>query len=329
MDAIHARDLNKTYFTKVKGEGLHGSLRALLKPETRSIAAVKNLSLTVAPGEIVAFIGPNGAGKSTTIKMCTGILHPTSGTVRVLGLDPVTQRKELARRVGTVFGQKSQLWLHLPPLDSFDMLGAIYDVDPKTLKKRIGELTERFELQDLLGQPVRKMSLGQRIRCEIAASLLHDPDIIFLDEPTIGLDVVVKHSIRELILDLNRERGTTIFLTSHDAGDVEQLCRRAVVIDHGELVLDRPVEDLKTHYLNKKVITIRLDSPRTLPSLPGVTALESESGQIRLSVDTRACPVGEVLSRITAMGGIADITVTDPPMEEIISEIFKSGGDHA
>ncbi len=140
---------------------------------------------------------------------------------------------------------------------------------------------------------------------------------------------MVKHSIRELILDLNRERGTTIFLTSHDAGDVEQLCRRAVVIDHGELVLDRPVEDLKTHYLNKKVITIRLDSPRVLPSLPGVAALESESGQIRLSVDTRACPVGEVLSRITAMGGIADITVTDPPMEEIISEIFKSGGDHA
>jgi len=248
MLAIKAQNLNKTYRTRVKAEGLKASFRALVKPVWKDVHAVKDLNMEVEQGDIVAFIGPNGAGKSTFIKMLCGILHPTSGSISVMGMSPSTERRKLAMKIGTVFGQKSQLWLHLPALDSFTLLAAIYEIDSKTHRRRVGELTELFELGEFLDTPVRKLSLGQRIRCEVAASLLHDPQLLFLDEPTIGLDVVVKQAIRELILRRNRESGTTVFLTSHDPSDIEQLCRRAVVIDHGTLVLDTTVQALKNDY---------------------------------------------------------------------------------
>jgi ABC-2 type transport system ATP-binding protein len=252
MYAIETTQLNKTYRTKVKAEGLAASFRALLRPQWKDVPAVRDLTLRVEPGEIVAFIGPNGAGKSTFIKMLCGILHPSSGGLRVLGLNPARQRRKLAMRIGTVFGQKSQLWLHLPAADSFTLLAAIYEIDEARCKQRLAELTELFELAPFLHTPVRKLSLGQRIRCEVAASLLHDPEILFLDEPTIGLDVVVKQALRELILKRNRERGTTVLLTSHDPADIEQLCRRAVVIDQGTVMLDLPVERLKNEYIREK-----------------------------------------------------------------------------
>jgi ABC-2 type transport system ATP-binding protein len=252
MTAIQTRHLTKTYRAKTKTEGLRASFRALIKPEWREVQAVRELSLRVESGEIVAFIGPNGAGKSTFIKMLTGILHPTSGYIRVLGLTPARERRKLAMRIGTVFGQKSQLWLHLPAADSFTLLAAIYELTDTERKQRVAELTALFELEEFLHTPVRKLSLGQRIRCEVAASLLHNPEILFLDEPTIGLDVVVKQAVRELILKRNKERGTTVFLTSHDPADIEQLCRRAVVIDHGTIMLDLPVEQLRNDYINEK-----------------------------------------------------------------------------
>jgi len=323
MQAIEAEGLSKTYRTRVKEEGLSASLRALVHPVYRDIAAVRAIDLTVQRGEILAFIGPNGAGKSTTIKMLTGILRPNSGTIRVLGLDPVKDRSLLAYQIGTVFGQKSQLWFHLPPTDSFALLGRIYDVDRTVLRKRIADLTERFDLGGLLDVPVRKMSLGQRIRCEVAASLLHEPQILFLDEPTIGLDVVVKQSIRELIISLNREKGTTIFLTSHDAGDVEQVCRRAVVIDNGQIVLDQPVKTLKYDYLNRKIIAVRFAEPCALEPLPGVTLEKTGGYGSRISVDTRVRPIGEVMTWLVQKGSVADITVENPPMEEIIGSIFS------
>jgi ABC-2 type transport system ATP-binding protein len=242
---IEAANLTKTYRAKVKAEGLRGSFKALIKPQWRNIEAVRGLQLLVTRGDIVAFIGPNGAGKSTFIKMLTGILYPTSGSVSVLGMSPAKERRRLAMRIGTVFGQKSQLWLHLPTLDSFTMLAAIYEISDAERKKRVAELSDVFELGPFLQTPVRKLSLGQRIRCEVAASLLHDPELLFLDEPTIGLDVVVKQAIRELILERNKTRGTTVFLTSHDPTDIERLCRRAVVIDHGSIILDTTVEKLK------------------------------------------------------------------------------------
>ncbi len=326
MEAIRVEGLNKTFRTKVKAEGLRESARALLRPTWRDIAAVRDICFTVEPGEVLAFIGPNGAGKSTTIKMLTGILHPTSGSIDVLGYNPQRDRAKLSYHIGTVFGQKSQLWFHLPPMDSFRLLASIYDLKPAQYQDRLDMLIQRFELGSFLDQPVRKLSLGQRVRCEVAASLLHRPRVIFLDEPTIGLDVVVKQSIRQLITELNREEGVTIFLTSHDAGDIEQLCRRAMVIDHGTVVLDQPVKNLKYDYLNRKVISVRYSDAMSLPSIEVVQVAKAAGNAARLVVDTRTTNIGEVLQAISAAGAVADITISDPPMEEIIGEIFRREG---
>ncbi len=324
MKAIETENLCKKYRTRVKAEGISASFRALVKPDWRQINAVKDISLSVEQGEIVAFIGPNGAGKSTFIKMLCGILHPTNGELSVLGLSPVKDRRHLAMQIGTVFGQKSQLWLHLPALDSFTLLAAIYEIDDKERKRRIGELAELFGLGEFLNTPVRKLSLGQRIRCEVAASLLHDPQLLFLDEPTIGLDVVVKQAIRELIIRRNKERGTTVFLTSHDPADIEQLCSRAVVIDHGTVVLDSPVETLRSEYLGKKLIEVRFGIPQQLPALAGVTAyIEGGGLKATLTVDTGIRPIAEVMEHLSVMGSVLDITISNPPMENIIASIFQ------
>jgi ABC-2 type transport system ATP-binding protein len=322
-EAIVVENLRKNYRTRVKAEGLKAGFKALIAPEYRDVAAVKGISFQVQRGEMLAFIGPNGAGKSTTIKMLTGILHPSGGTMQVLGYDPVKERRELCAHIGTVFGQRSQLWMHLPPVDSFAMLGAIYGIEDNERRRRVDVLAQRFGLGEFLHTPVRKLSLGQRIRCEIAASLLYEPDILFLDEPTIGLDVVVKQAIRELILEWNREKGITVFLTSHDPGDVEHICRRAMVIDHGQVVLDQSVEQLKATYLNRKVITVKFLEPRMLPEMNGVKT-EVSGAQAVLTVDTLVQPIGEVMQAVTEKGGVADITVNDPPMEEIITTIFRS-----
>ena len=322
-EAIVVENLSKRYRTRVKAEGLGAGVKALFAPEYREVEAVKGITFKVQRGEMLAFIGPNGAGKSTTIKMLTGILHPSGGSMQVLGYDPKKERRTLCAHIGTVFGQRSQLWLHLPPVDSFAMLGAIYGIEDNERRRRVDVLAQRFELGEFLHTPVRKLSLGQRIRCEIAASLLYEPDILFLDEPTIGLDVVVKQAIRELILEWNREKGITVFLTSHDPGDVEHICRRAMVIDHGQVVLDQTVEHLKAAYLNRKVITVKFSEPRELPGMDGVK-VTADGVQAVLTVDTRVQPIGNVMQAVTGSGGVADITVNDPPMEEIITTIFKN-----
>jgi len=322
-EAIVVDSLSKHYRTRVKGEGLKAGVKALLAPEYKEVEAVRGISFSVQKGEMLAFIGPNGAGKSTTIKMLTGILHPSGGSMQVLGYNPAKERKELCAHIGTVFGQRSQLWMHLPPVDSYAMIGAIYDIADDERRRRVDKLAQRFDIGDLLHTPVRKLSLGQRIRCEIAASLLYEPDILFLDEPTIGLDIVVKQVIRELILEWNREKGITVFLTSHDPGDVEQICQRAMVIDHGQVVLDQSVEHLKATYLNRKVITVKFFEPRTLPEMDGVK-VETTGVKTVLTVDLRVQPIGNVMQAVTAEGGVADITVNDPPMEEIITTIFRS-----
>lgn len=327
MLAIKTEDLQKTYRTRVKAEGLKASFRALVKPDWKEVQAVKNIDLKVAQGEMVAFIGPNGAGKSTFIKMLCGILHPTGGEISVLGMCPAKERRKLAMRIGTVFGQKSQLWLHLPAMDSFTLLAAIYEISDEERRRRVTELSELFKLNDFLYTPVRKLSLGQRIRCEVAASLLHNPELLFLDEPTIGLDVVVKQAIREHILRRNREYGTTIFLTSHDPADIEQLCRRAVVIDHGTLVLDTPVETLRSDYLGRKLVDVSFSTPKTIPKLVGVTSMGGNDGfTFTLTVDTSVCPIGVVMEQLSALGHVLDITISNPPMEDIIAAIFHQEG---
>ena len=322
MSIIKVNNLSKTFKIKTKEEGLQGSFKSIFAPNFREIKAVNNISFEVEKGEILAFIGPNGAGKSTTIKMMTGILYPSSGNIEVLGLNPSIKRKELSYKIGTVFGQKSQLWFHLPPLDTFYLLGNIYEMDKVKLQKRIAFLKEVFEIGDLMDVPVRKLSLGQRIRCEIAASILHEPEIIFLDEPTIGLDVVVKQKIRELILQLNKEEKTTIFLTSHDSGDIEQLCKRAIIINHGEVVLNETIKSLKHDYLNKKIIQIKYNEIVNLDNC-NVDIIKNKGNAIKVQVDTSKQDIELVLTNLINCGKVNDITISEPPLEEIISHIYK------
>ena len=245
MKIIEVKNLNKKFKVKEKEKGLKGSIKSIFKPKYKTINAVNNISFEVEQGEILAFIGPNGAGKSTTIKMLTGILYPTEGEIKVIGLEPSKQRKQLAYKIGTVFGQKEQLWTHLTPYDNFKFFGAIYDIPDKEIEERIAELISTFELEKFINTPVRNLSLGQRIRCEMVAALIHKPEILFLDEPTIGLDPVVKQNIRKLIKKMNKEYNTTIFLTSHDIGDIEKLCKRVIIINNGKIIMDDTMDNLK------------------------------------------------------------------------------------
>lgn len=326
MNIIKVDKLCKTFRIKTKEPGLKGSIKSIFSPSYREVQAVNHISFEVDKGEILAFIGPNGAGKSTTIKMLTGILYPSNGYMEVLGMNPSSKRKLLSYKIGTVFGQKSQLWFHLPPMDSFNLLGNIYEIDKVKLRKRIDALKEIFEIGDLMDIPVRKLSLGQRIRCEIAASILHEPEIIFLDEPTIGLDVVVKQKIRELILNLNKEEKTTIFLTSHDAGDIEQLCKRAIIINHGEIVLNESLKSLKHNYLNKKIIDIKYNSMVDVKN-SSLHILKNKGNAIKVEVETSREDIDDVLSELIKFGKVDDITISEPPLEDIISHIYNLNKD--
>lgn len=244
MNIIEVKNLKKQFKIKEKEKGLKGSLKSIIKPKYKTINAVNDISFSVEKGEILAFIGPNGAGKSTTIKMLTGILYPTSGEIIVNGLNPSKQRKKLSYKIGTVFGQKEQLWTHLTPYDNFKFFGAIYDIPNNLIEERIQDLIKTFDLESFINTPVRNLSLGQRIRCEIVAALIHKPDILFLDEPTIGLDPVVKQNIRKLIKKMNKEYNTTIFLTSHDIGDIEKLCKRVIIVNNGKIIMDDSMKKL-------------------------------------------------------------------------------------
>src|SRR5215467_4671917 len=264
--------------------------------ERREIVAVDGVSLAIPAGQSVAFIGPNGAGKSTTIKMLTGILLPTSGSARVLGLTPWHERPTLARHIGAVFGQRSQLWYHLPPRDTFEVLARVYDLERAVYVRARDTLIERFGLGPFLDVPVRKLSLGQRMRAEIAASLLHAPKVLFLDEPTIGLDVVARQELRDLIREWNREEGMTVFLTSHDAGDIEGVARRVIVINHGRVVLDDKVSALRRQYLGSKILSVKFHAVPTAIDLPGVATLKSSEYALKLEIDTRITPIEQVVT---------------------------------
>lgn len=323
MKVIEAEKLSKNFRVKQKEKGMKGSIKAILHPRTEEIRAVDRISFDVEEGEVLAFIGPNGAGKSTTIKMLTGILYPDGGRMEVLGIDPVKKRKQLACQIGTVFGQKEQLWTHLTPYDNFRFFGAIYDLSGREIERRIAELAEIFELTDFINTPVRNLSLGQRIRCEIVASLIHKPKILFLDEPTIGLDVVVKQNIRTLIKQMNKELNTTIFLTSHDIGDIEKLCKRIVIVNSGQIVMDDSMEHLKYHYLNKKIVEVKLQEEAVLPERKGITILKRKGGHIKLEVDTSVMKINDALRSIDAEY-VEDINISNIPLENIIMEIYKS-----
>lgn len=322
MNVIEIKHLSKTFKIKEKEKGFKGSLKSIFKPKYKIKKAVNNLSLTMEKGEVIAFIGPNGAGKSTTIKMLTGILTPTKGEAIVAGINPAKQRKKLAYKIGTVFGQKEQLWTHLTPYDNFKFFGAIYDLKDYEIERRIKELNDTLELEEFINTPVRNLSLGQRIRCEIAASLIHKPEILFLDEPTIGLDPVVKENIRVLIKRMNKEFGTTIFLTSHDVGDIEKLCKRVVIINDGKVVLDDTMQNLKYHYLNKKIIEVKMKEKVNLDDEDGITVLKDKGYNLKLSIDVSKKSVADVIKLLNT-DKIIDINISNEPLENIIANIYK------
>ncbi len=319
---IEIRHLSKTFKIKEKEKGFKGSLKSIIKPKYKLKKAVNNINLSIDKGEIIAFIGPNGAGKSTTIKMLTGILCPSSGQAIVSGINPAKQRKKLAYKIGTVFGQKEQLWTHLTPYDNFKFFGAIYDLKDYEIEKRIKELNDTLELNDFINTPVRNLSLGQRIRCEIAASLIHKPEILFLDEPTIGLDPVVKENIRVLIKRMNKEFGTTIFLTSHDVGDIEKLCKRVIIINDGKVVLDDSMSNLKYNYLNKKIIEVKMKEKVNLSDEDGITVLKDKGYSLKLSIDVSKKSVSDVIKMLDT-DKIIDINISNEPLENIIANIYK------
>ena len=326
MSIIEVKKLNKTFKVKTKQKGFKGTIKSIVKPKYKTIKAVNNISFEVEKGEMIAFIGPNGAGKSTTIKMLTGILYNDSGSIKVMDLDPKKDRKKLAYEIGCVFGQKEQLWTHLTPYDNFKFFGAVYDIPEKVVEKKIIELKELFELDEFINTPVRNLSLGQRIRCEIVASLIHEPKILFLDEPTIGLDPVVKENIRKLIKRMNKEYKTTIFLTSHDVSDIEKLCKRVIIINHGKVVLDDSMENLKYHYLNKKIVEAKMKEAVNLDDEDGITILKDKGYNLKIEVDTNKKNISDALKLLNP-DNIIDINISNVPLEDIISDIYSKGDD--
>lgn len=322
MNAIEVKDLSKKFRVKQKEKGLIGSLKSIFKPKYKEKLAVNKINFTIEKGEILAFIGPNGAGKSTTIKMLTGILYPSHGEISVMGINPQKNRKELSYKIGTVFGQKEQLWIHLTPYDNFKFFGAIYDIPESVIEKRIEEYKTIFELDEFLNTPVKSLSLGQRMICEIVASLIHEPEILFLDEPTIGLDPVVKEKIRVFIKRLNKEKKTTIFLTSHDVGDIEKLCKRVIIVNDGTIVLDDSMENLKYHYLNKKIVEAKMNTKINLDDVEGITILKDKDYNLKLEVDLTKKTISDAI-KLLDPDKIIDINISNTPLETIISSIYK------
>lgn len=334
MSAILVEELSKTFLVRQAQSPAHSEdapvqkrfslLRRRVVQQVEKVALAPT-SFVVEKGESVAFIGPNGAGKSTTIKMLTGILHPSQGKAQVLGLTPWKERERLSRSIGTVFGQKSQLWYHLPAADTFTLMSHVYDIKRAEFVARQTELVRAFGLEHLMGIPVRKLSLGERMRAEIALALLHRPAILFLDEPTIGLDVVVKRTIRELISRLHKEEGVTVFLTSHDPGDMETLCQRALVIDRGELLFDDSLERLKRNYMRYKTIHLKLVTEQLEPvsfELQGVLVERLEAGVLLLHVDLNTQRVETVLAAAMQCFAIEDVTIESPKLEDAIAAMY-------
>jgi len=313
MTLIDVHDLTRTFVVRKRTNGL-----ARTRTEVR---AVHDLSFSVETGEMVGYIGPNGAGKSTTIKMLTGILVPTAGHLRVAGLEPSRQRTELARRIGVVFGQRTTLWWDLPLRDSFELLQKIYRVEPARHRRNLEEYVELLDLGDLLDTPVRQLSLGQRMRGDITAALLHDPEILYLDEPTIGLDVVSKGRLREFLRTLNAERGTTLMLTTHDLQDIEALCDRVIVIDHGTAVFDGPLEGLHRRGESRRTLVVDL-----VDEAPPIEVAGAETHRVDGPRQWLSFPAGEsaapIVSAVAATYAVADLSIQEPDIEDVIREIY-------
>ncbi|GAB7037989.1 MULTISPECIES: ABC transporter ATP-binding protein [Catenuloplanes] len=317
MNVIEARDLSKTFTVSVR--------TGRFRRERRETAAVDGVDLSVARGEMVGYIGPNGAGKSTTLKMMTGVLMPSGGSVTVCGLVPVTQRIRLALRIGVVFGQRSQLWWDLPLRESFALLRHIYRVPPADHAARLARCRGMLELDEFLDTPVRQLSLGQRMRGELTAALLHGPEVLFLDEPTIGLDVVSKQAVRAFLTELGARGDTTVMLTTHDLADIERLCRRLVVIDHGHVVHDGTLDALHARFDSRRRVVVDLDEPPATPlTVSGADLDGTDLDGRRLTYRLTTATAGELVIQVARAAAIRDISVLEPEIEDVIARLYKS-----
>ena len=327
MPIIRTHDLCKTFRSVKRESGAGGALRTLFSRSYVDKVAVSNVNMSLDEGELVGYIGPNGAGKSTTIKMLTGILVPTSGEIEVSGLVPYQKRKENARNIGVVFGQRSQLYWDLPLVESFELLRAIYAIPRDRYRANLALFTEILEMDEFLMTPVRQLSLGQRMRGDFAAAMLHDPKIVYLDEPTIGLDVLAKEAIRQFIKLVNQERGTTIILTTHDLADVERLCRRIVLIDTGTVIYDGPIERIKEQYGTHRTLTVTFTERQPSPELRGAELVSNEGVIASFRFDRNRVRADELIRAATDRYEITDVSIQEPELESIIRRIYVEGYD--
>jgi ABC-2 type transport system ATP-binding protein len=327
MPIIEATNLSKTYRVAQKKEGLRGALRALFRREYKEIHAVEGVSFTIEPGEMVAFLGPNGAGKTTTLKMLSGLIYPTRGAARVLGFVPWERADAFRRRFALVMGQKNQLWWDLPAADSFQLHREIYSLPDEQFRRTLDELTELFQVRDLVRQPVRELSLGERMKMELIAALLHQPQLLLLDEPTIGLDVVAQVAIQKCLREYNAARGVTMLLTSHYMRDVEALCSRVLVITHGRLVYDGPLSRITEQFGQSKLVRLHFDGDHAPADLARFGELTRNDGPVAdLKVERGRVP--EVMSAILGRYTVLDVSVQDPPLDQVIARVFEEGANH-
>src|SRR5579884_3045779 len=322
MSQIVVENLVKTFRVAERQAGTWGAVRGLVHRRYRTVHALNGISFALEPGELVGYIGPNGAGKSTTVKILAGILVPDSGHCKVLGRVPWKERIAHVRQIGVVFGQRTQLWWDLPVIESFDLLRDIYQVSPDAYRRTRDELIDLLSLQALLDTPVRQLSLGQRMRCDLAASLLHAPPLLFLDEPTIGLDAVSKLAVRDFIRRLNRERAVTVILTTHDMDDIEALCTRVILIGQGQILSDGTLEDLRGRVTRERWLIVDLVDADEPVCDPDADVLRREDHRVTLRFDPACVSSAALISRITARHAVRDLFVQNPPIEEIIARLY-------
>ncbi len=329
MSAIEAINLRKEFRINKKKEGLSGAFINLFHPKYETKTAVNGINFSIDEGEMVGYIGANGAGKSTTIKMLTGILTPTSGEVRVNGIIPHKNRIKNNLQIGAVFGQRVQLWWDTPVIESFRLIHKIYEMPKEKYKKNLDMFTDLLDLKDLLGVPVRQLSLGQKMRCEIAATFLHDPKIVYLDEPTIGLDIMVKDKIREFIKILNKEKRVTVFLTTHDLQDIEEVCKRVIIIDGGNLAYDGGLAEIKNEFGNYRIIQFKVKNvnpqiDKLFEEQKGsITLLNKDGYELSLKFNGRELTAATVMNMISEYCDILDLSITEPSIESIVKDLYK------
>ena len=325
MPIIAVENLSKQFKVRERTAGFWRSLGGVFSRTHHIVQAVDDVNFTLQRGELVGYIGANGAGKSTTIKMLTGILVPTSGRVDVMGLTPHQQRREYTRRIGVVFGQRTQLWWDLPVMDSFELLKHIYEVPEDAYQQNLAFFSELLQLHRLKSMPVRTLSLGERMRCDLTAALLHNPEILYLDEPTIGLDVVAKEQVRQFLQRVNSEREVTVILTTHDLNDVEKICQRLMIIDSGRIIYDGGIDALKQRYGRTRMLIVDLARAYPEIQIENADLIRREENRIWLAFDRDTISASEVISRLMAQYEIQDLTISEPEIEEIVRQIYRSG----